>query len=158
MTHTRLAKRWLTFGLDAEREERFRQAQLDSGIAQARTAIRLVLVPLVGFALNDYRFFGFPWPFGAVQAVRLALLLHTVLLLRRLRGLTGWRAYDRAEFTWGLFVALFTVALAATRPHAFLGHSTVAVVAVFLTMLVVPNRSANQLLLSLVYTVGETAV
>ncbi len=87
-----------------------------------------------------------------------ALVLHTLLLLNGLPGLASYRSYDRAEFAWGLFFAVYTVAVAATRPHAFITHTIVVVLAVFLTVLAIPNRFANQLALSLLYTAGETLV
>jgi PAS domain S-box-containing protein len=110
------------------------------------------------FAVNDYRFFGLCWPFYGLQAFRFALLAYTLLLLKGLRGLTSYRSYDRAEFAWGLAVAIFAIAVAATRPEEFVAHTIIVVVAVFVTVLAVPNRFVNQLMVSLVYTVGETLV
>jgi PAS domain S-box-containing protein len=150
--------KWLTFGLGAEEEDRFRQAGFSADIAQARTCIWLILPFLAAFAINDYGFFGLTWRFYGLQAARLALIIYTLLLLKSMRGMKSYVAYDRAEFVWGLFVALFTVAIAATRPHTFIAHTIVVVIAVFLSLLAVPNRFVNQLIVSLVYTVGETLV
>ncbi len=88
--------------------------------------------------------------------LRLAILIYTLLLLRGLRSITRYRVYDRAEFAWGLTVAVF--AIAATRPEAFVAHAIVAVVVVFLTVVAVPNRFVNQVVVSLVCAVGETLV
>ena len=150
--------KWLTLGLNAEQEDRFRQANLAADIAQARICILLIMGPVAAFALNDYGFFGLSWPFYVISALRLALLGYTVRLLRRFRGMESYITYDRAEFTWGLSFAVFTVAIAATRPHAFIAHTIVVVLAVFLTVLAVPNRFSNQLIVSMVYAVGETFV
>jgi uncharacterized protein with PIN domain len=53
----------------------------------------LLLVPVVAFAINDYGFFGFSWPFYGLSALRLGLLLYTTPLLNRLRGFTSYRSY-----------------------------------------------------------------
>jgi PAS domain S-box-containing protein len=148
----------LTFGLSADQEDRFRQAHLGSDLAQARTSIVPVVAAVVLFAVNDYSFLGLSWPFYAVQAVRLGLVAYTIVLLKRLRTLTDYRVYDRAEFAWGLFVALFALAIAGTRPHVFIAHAVVIVLAVFVTVLAIPNRFANQLKLCLLYVVGETLI
>jgi hypothetical protein len=53
---------------------------------------------------------------------------------------------------------MFVIAVAATRPAAFIAHIIVMVLAVLLTVLAVPNRFTNQLTISLVYIIGETLV
>ena len=153
-----MLNKWLAFGLTEEQEHHFRQSHLGTDLVQARICILLIIAPLLGFAVNDYSFFGLSWPFYGITVLRLGLLAHTVLLLKYLRGLSSYRTYDRAEFAWGLFFALFTLTVAATRPHAYLGHTIVAVLAVFVTVLAIPNRFANQLILALIYTVGETLI
>ena len=155
---TSMLRRWLTLGLSAEEEDHFRQAALAADIAQARTCILLILLPVVAFTVNDYVFFGFSRLFYALTAVRLVLVVYTVLFLKYLRGVTSYRSYDRTEFVWGLAFALFVVAITATRPHAFVAHIIVAIIAVFVTVLAIPNRFVNQLVLALVYTLGETLV
>jgi PAS domain S-box-containing protein len=65
---------------------------------------------------------------------------------------------DRAEFLWGLFIAVFAIAVAATRPTDFIAHIIVVILAVFITVLAIPNRFINQLIVSLVYIAGETLV
>jgi two-component system, sensor histidine kinase PdtaS len=51
-------RRWLTFGLSEEQEDRFRQANFGADIAQARVCILLLMAVMVLFAVNDYAFFG----------------------------------------------------------------------------------------------------
>ena len=153
-----MSNKWLTFGLSGEQEDRYRDSCLPADLAQARTCIWLLLLTLMVFAVNDYRFFGLSGPFYGLQALRLALLAYTLLLLKGLRRLTSYRSYDRAEFAWGLVVAIFAIAVAATRPEAFVAHTIIVVVAVFVTVLAVPNRFVNQLVISAVYTIGETLV
>jgi len=148
----------LSFGLSARAEDRFRKASLPADVAQARICILLCLAPLCAFAVNDYAFFGLTWPFYGLQALRLAVLIHTGLLLRWLPRATSYRSYDRAELAWGLVFAAFTLTIAATRPEAFIAHAIVVVVAVFLTLLAVPNRFGYQLGISLVYVAGEALV
>ena len=44
-----------------------------------------------------------------------------------------------------------------TRPH-FIGHVAVVIVSVFVTLLIIPNQFANQLILSLAFVIGETLI
>ena len=153
-----MSLRWLTFGLSREEEERFRQANLGADIAQTRICILLILLPLVAFAINDYAFFRFSPYFFIFGLLRLALFTHSLLLFGRLKGMTDYRTYDNAEFAWALFFTLFSLAINAMRPHAYVAHTVVVVVAVFVTVLAIPNRFAYQLAISLIYTIGETLI
>ncbi len=153
-----MLERWLTFGLSAEQEDRFRRASFQQDVAQARICILLVLVPLLVFAINDYRFLGPSWRFQGLTALRLAMAAYSVVLVGRLRRLTSYRSYDREEFIWGLCFAVFIVLVASTRSQAYVAHAIIAVVAVFVSVIAIPNRFANQLVLSVIYPVGETVI
>jgi two-component system, sensor histidine kinase PdtaS len=120
--------------------------------------ILLLILPLVIFTVNDYSFFGLSWSFYGLLALRLVLVAYTILLLISLKRLKNYRSYDRAEFLWGLFFAIFVIIVNATRPATFITNIIVIVLAVFITVLAIPNRFTNQLILSLVYTVGETLI
>ncbi len=150
--------KWLTFGLSPEQEDRFRRANFRQDVAQARICILLVLVPLLVFAVNDYRFLGLSWPFQGLAALRLALAAYSVVLVVRLRRATSYRSYDREQFVWGLCFAVFIVLVASTRSQAFIAHAIIAVVAVFISVIAIPNRFANQLVLSAIYPIGETLI
>jgi PAS domain S-box-containing protein len=153
-----MLKRWLLFGLNADQEERYRRAYLGADAAHARISVLLLLVPMVGFAVNDYGFFGLSWRFYGVAALRLGFLLYSIALLNWLRRFTSYRSYDRAAFAWGLILAVLTVTIHATRPPTFIAHAIIAVVIVFAMVLAIPNRFVNQLLLAVAYTAGETLV
>lgn len=149
---------WLTFGLSSEQEARFRRATLDADLAHTRTCILITIAVMLPFTVNDYGFFGLNPIFYALLAARGVLLLYTLAVFRWLRGITDYRDYDRGEFRWGLAVALFTVLIAATRPQTFTAHAIVSILAVFVTMLAIPNRFSNQLLVSLAFAGGEALV
>ncbi|TAL36181.1 MAG: PAS domain S-box protein [Spirochaetes bacterium] len=150
--------KWLTFGLTHEMEERFRQSQLGTDIAQARICILLLLVPIAGYAVNDYLFYGFTWPFYAITLWRLALVVSTALLLARMSGIKSHTSYDRFIFGWELACALTLAGLAALRPSSYIGHLMVAVVAVFLFLLVIPTRFTNQLAISTAILTAEAVI
>jgi hypothetical protein len=136
-------QKWLNFGLSADQEKRFRQANFSADIAQARICILLVILTLAAFEVNDYGLLGLSWSFYGLLALKLALVAYTILLLKSLPRLTNYRSYDRAEFLWGLFIAVFAIAVAATRPTAFIAHIIVMILAVFITVLAIPNRFIN---------------
>jgi hypothetical protein len=146
---------WLGFGLTAGQEARYRQANLGPDLAQAGTCMLLLMVPTAGFAVNDHLFFGWTGRFCALLATRAGFLLYTLVLWRRLRGMTSHRAYDRAALMWGLALAGLNLLVSATRPGAFVSHALIALVVVFVLLFLLPNRLANQVALSLVLAGGE---
>jgi two-component sensor histidine kinase len=108
--------------------------------------------------VNDYGFFGLSRMFYGLLALRVVIVAYTILFLKSLRRLPNYRSYDRAEFFWGLFLALTHITANATRPDDFVAHTVAIVLAVFVMVIAIPNRFTNQLILSLVYTVGETLI
>jgi hypothetical protein len=72
-----------------------------------------------------------------------------------LRGLKTYRACDRDELIFGLCFSAFVLVTSSTRPKAFVAH---AIVAVFLSVLAIPNRFESQLALSAIYVIGETLI
>jgi len=48
--------------------------------------------------------------------------------------------------------------LNATRPADFVAHTITVVLAIFVIVLAIPNRFTNQLILALVYTIGQTLI
>lgn len=147
--------KWLMFGLTAEQEERYRLANLRDDVAQARFCVWLSIVPVVALWFNDYAFNGLSRLFYELTALRLGLVMCAALLLRYLRHVKSPGAYDRAAALWGLAVAVFLSVVAATRPYAYLGHLVVAVIAVFIALVVLPNRFVMQVAVSAVVSVGE---
>ena len=71
-----------------------------------------------------------------------------------MRKIKDYGSYDRAEFLWGVTIVFFTMVVNITRPH-FIGHVAVVIVSVFVTLLIIPNQFANQLILSLAFVIGE---
>jgi two-component sensor histidine kinase len=108
--------------------------------------------------VNDYGFFGLSRMFYGLLALRVVIVAYTILFLKSLQRLRNYRSYDRAEFFWGLFLALTHITANATRPDDFVAHTVAIVLAVFVMVIAIPNRFTNQLVLSLVYTVGETLI
>lgn len=147
--------KWLTFGLSPEEEEAFRQSNLQTDLVRARPAIALIAIAFIILGINDYSFFRLTPIFWVLTAMRLLIVVHAYLLLRFMRGITNYRVYDKAEFIWGLFLALFTVVISFSRPVSFNAHVIAVVIAIFITVLVVPNSFPNQFVLSLVFTLGE---
>lgn len=150
--------RWLTLGLSREEEDRFRQINFSSDITQARIFVILIIVPFIVLLVNDYGFFGLSRTFYRFLLLRLAFAGYTILFLKSLRRFRNYRSYDRAEFIWGLSLAIIHITINSTRPENFIAHTVITVLIVFITMLAIPNRFTNQFILSLVYTIGQILI
>ncbi len=148
----------LTFGMSAEQEDHFRQVNFGADVTQARIFILLIILPFMLLVVNDQGFFGFSRMFYGLLAFRLAMVAYTILFFKSLRGLQNYRSYDRAEFFWGLSLALTQITINMTRPEDFIAHTVAIVLNIFVVAIAIPNRFTNQIILSLVYTVGQTLV
>jgi len=153
-----MVTQWLTFGLTPDQEHRYRNSCLKADLAQAKVCILLLLVPVVGFAYNDYAFLGLSRPFYGVSALRLVVLTGAILLVRSIRKTTDYRTYDKAEFAWGILVVCLLWVIAALRPQAFMAHAIIAVAGVFIALFAVPNRFTYQLVLAVAIAVGDVVI
>lgn len=90
--------------------------------------------------------------------LRLVIVACTILFLEILPKIRNYHSYDRAEFVWGLIFALTQITLNSTRPSDFVAHTIAIVLSIFIMVLAIPNKFTNQLILSLVYTIGQTLV
>jgi hypothetical protein len=145
----------LTFGLTPGQEERYRTACFSADRAKASRVMWLILVPIVIFALNDYWLLGLSWKFYSLAAMRSAMLLYTIWMLRFIRNTKSFGAYDQAVYVWSLVFASFVLAINSTRPQAFVLHEIIIIVAVFVTLLVIPNAFRRQAIVATVFTIGE---
>ncbi len=149
---------WLTCGLDAAQEERFRRAHLARDIVLGRWCLLLTLVPVLGFALTDY-LLSDPLPqFLLLGSVRLLLGAYSLLLWHILPRIPDYRVYDRRLLVWGSTVAACFLAAATLRPQTFVAHIVVALLAAFVFTLALPMRFANQVVLAVVFSVGEMVI
>ncbi|OHD70990.1 MAG: hypothetical protein A2W19_07655 [Spirochaetes bacterium RBG_16_49_21] len=153
-----MLKKFLTFGLTPEQEDRYRTSSLAADLAQARISMLLILVTAAGFLVNDYSFVGLSWQFYGLLALRIAFLVHGILLLNYMKTLASYRSYDRAGFAWGLLMVVNFLTAASTRPDAFIVHAIVAVMITFVALLTIPNRFVNQIALSLAIIGGEVLI
>lgn len=151
-------QKWLTFGLNADQEDSFRKTQFYADVTQARIFMFLIILPFAILIVNDHRFFGFSSRFYVLFALRLAVVTCTILFLEILPKIRNYHSYDRAEFVWGLIFALTQITLNAIRPSDFIAHTIAIVLSIFVMVLAIPNKFTNQLILSLVYTIGQTLV
>ncbi len=153
-----MLKKLLKFGLTPAEEERYRASALAADLAQTRVGILLIVAAVAGYMVNDYSFLGLSWQFYSLLALKLAFFIHGILLLNYMKMLTNYRTYDRASFIWGLFFVVVFISTSLTRPPAFIVHAIVAVTAVFVTLLTIPNRFVNLIAISLAIVVGEALI
>lgn len=151
-------RKWLTFGLSEEQEDRFRKINFGADITQARIFIFLIILPFAVLIVNDYSFFGLSRTFYGILAFRLAIVAYTTLFFKNLPELQNYQSYDRSEFIWGLILALTQITLNTTRPEGFVAHTVAIILSIFVMVLAIPNKFTNQLILSLVYVIGQTLV
>ncbi len=144
--------------MPSELEKRYRQSFLAADINQAKLGILLIIIPVGLYLFNDFQFFGLSTEFYSLAALRLGFLAFTVLLLTQLRRVKSYRAYDKSVFAWGLAGVTVTTLLSASRPQNFLFHIIVVIAVIVITYLVIPQKLANKIALSLAATTGELLI
>jgi hypothetical protein len=119
-------------------EERFRQQHLHRDRAQAVLGMAIGVVPLLLFAVSDYRLFGTTAPFFWLLGIRTALALSGLLTLVVLFKALTPRILDRALLSWSLIAVLGDLAISSTRPADYTGHFLIEVVFVVLLYTAMP--------------------
>jgi diguanylate cyclase (GGDEF)-like protein len=148
----------LSFNMSKEDESLFRQHYLRAETWQATFGLLILMVPLLAFIYNDYKFFGTGtefWCFVALRAFMLAATIATVILL--------WRSRDFSVHDWlmtiwmvGGLVAITVIDY--TRPANFIGHAIIDVVILLIVYLVIPNRIVTQTIIALIFTAAGVII
>ncbi|MGW8289020.1 MAG: hypothetical protein ACWGNP_01990, partial [Candidatus Bathyarchaeia archaeon] len=125
-----------SFGLTSEEEDRFRRYSIKKDLKQAELGVLILIVPSVGFILNDLRFSGLSPQFYVVVALRLVLILATLLLLVYTRRAKTYHSYDKSVFIWGLLATSIMLFINSTRPENFIAHSVIVGVAILIVGIV----------------------
>jgi PAS domain S-box-containing protein len=141
-----------------EISDRYRQSYLAADIKQAKLGILLLTIPLVLFFYNDYLFFSLSFEFYFLTAVRLGLLVYTVLFFLYLGRLKKSQQYYRSTFAWGLAGIAFQLLINSSRPESFLFHVIMVIILTFANCLVIPQTFVNRVILSLTLTIGELTI
>jgi signal transduction histidine kinase len=139
-------------------EEDFRSFYLKQDISLARKAMILFAIPILGFSVNDYLFFGFSDLFYGLVILRTFLVIVLSLEIVQLGELASYRGYDKLVF-WGIFTMILGGGIInATRPQFFIFHAIVAVISLLLIYLVIPLRLSLKVFLSSFLTIGEALI
>jgi len=144
--------------LTGDQEGKYREFHLRKDIKQARIAILMFSVPLVGFAFNDYQFFGLSSEFYGLFALRLGILGYTFFELIQIGKVKSYRNYDMSVTAYALVVLICSGIINATRPQNFVIQVVLTIIALFVICMLAPNRFVNQILLSSIAAVGEAAI
>jgi PAS domain S-box-containing protein len=145
----------LSLGLTPEQENDYRQTSLPIDVKQARIGTLLILVPILIYVFSDYQFFGNSLEFYALAAMRASLAIYGWWLLSYLARVRDRLSYDRSVTAWLAVAIVVNLAINFTRPENYVVHVIVVAVFVFIIYLVIPNRLANQVVLTSALTAGE---
>ena len=141
-----------------EPESNLRQLYLGNDVSLARLGLLLFMIPTVGFAFNDYQFYGLSTGFYILIATRMSLLLGTVLQLLYLNRIKNHLSYEKSIFVYTIVASIFLVIINATRPQNFVAQTIVVALSVFVFYLIIPNRFVKQTIPSLIATIGQCGI
>jgi signal transduction histidine kinase len=141
-----------------EFEKRYQQAYLATDIKQAKLGVLMLIIPLVLLAFDDYLLMGLKLELYVLTALRLGYIAYSVLFMAYLNRVKSYRSYYKYEFVWGVAGMVFQLIVNATRPLNFNLHILTAIIVIFVTCLVIPQKFVNRIILSLIITLGELAI
>ena len=139
-------------------EEAFRGFYFKQDLSLAKKVMVLFAVPILGFLVNDYLFFGFSNLFFGLVILRTFLLIVIALEIFQIGKLESYRGYDKLVF-WGIFTMVLGGGIInATRPQFFIFHAVLAVVSLLIIYLVIPLRLSFKVFLASFLTIGEAFI
>jgi PAS domain-containing protein len=136
----------------------YRKYFLQSDIRRARLGLGLLLVPIIGFILNDYVLFASSQMFYGILALRIVMAISTLFMLFYLTRINSYEKYEKSISTWGFLAVISVAIISLTRPADFFADQIItSVVYIFIIFLVIPNRLLYQTISSLIVTLGVAA-
>jgi hypothetical protein len=145
---------WGLFRVD-EMEQRYRLGQLAADAALAGRCLAVVAAAAQPFAISDYFFFGPTRAFAALLASRIVFAVACLAVAASLRRQSSPRAYDLRLLAASLGLAVYTLAVSATRPSTYSGHLLLAVILVAVAYCVLPLPLPLQSVPALVLSAGS---
>ena len=133
---------------------------LESDRKRARIGLLLLIFPIVLFAVNDFLFFGLGSQiFYGLAALRVGLVISTIVLLIFLNRITSYSKYVGLMAGWTIAAAISVVAINLTRPPSFIPLQLVtAILFVLIAFAVIPNRLRYQIISAGVISFGEIGI
>ena len=133
---------------------------LESDRKRARIGLLLLIFPIVIFAINDFLFFGLGSQiFYGLAALRVGLLIYTIVLLIYLNRITSYSKYVSLMAGWTIAAAISIVAINLTRPPSFIPLQLVTVILfVLIAFAVIPNRLRYQIISAAILSFGEIGI
>jgi hypothetical protein len=144
--------------VSAALEDQYRRQNLRHDTIRAVLVFVVALVPLVLFAVSDYRLFGAASMFFWLLVGRTASVLYTLLTLALLLKRPAPHILDGAVLSWGLAAAVLNVCVNLTRPADYTGHFIIDVVYVVLFYVVLPVPLPCQAAPALLVSVASVAL
>ncbi len=141
-----------------EGREEYRNFFFRSDLAQSRMVLIILTVAIAIFGLSDYPILGLSTIFVVVEALRLLVIVYSVLTISRLNRSSNYRSYDRTLFIYLLVFIVFSLFVNATRPQGFAIQAIIVGISVFAFYLALPTKFLNQAVLSTINTIGELAL
>ncbi len=141
-----------------EQEDAYRKFYLKANINQTKWGILLFIIPIFSFIINDYTFFGLSFELAGLAAIRIFLVLASLLEYIQIRKTTSPRSYDRTVFIVSAVWLIGGGAINFFRPENFVAQAILTSISIFVIYLVIPFRFEYQHLIGTAATIGEAAI
>lgn len=147
--------RWFAFGPAEHDEHQYRELHLRDDRRLIRLATGFAAFFILGYGVNDYRFFGLTPSFFALIGLRIAVVIFTIVAFEVLRCATSYRSYDRWAFAWTMVIILTNGVINYTRPAGHSPPAVIMLVLLFAFLVLVPTCLRNQIVLIVILCLVE---
>ncbi|WP_158513486.1 ATP-binding protein [Dehalogenimonas formicexedens] len=139
-------------------EERYRPRYLKED-ARLTSITALFSIAITGlFAFRDYQFLGMSSEFYALAALRLGIVIMGLFIIRFLKSVDDFRAFDRVTFFGFLAGVTGFLIINATRPPDYTLYLLSDLAAAAAIYIAVPQKLSNQLFLGMYIMAGDILI
>ncbi len=139
-------------------DQGYRKFYLEGDIQRAKLAMLFFIVPMVGFAYNDFNFFGFSNIFYFLIGIRCIVVAEIVLAIHYVGKMVSPKKYDSVLFFNTLVLLVGGGVINSFRPQDFIVQAVITIISVFVVFLFVPFRFLYQCILSFAASAGEALI
>jgi signal transduction histidine kinase len=139
-------------------KESYRDFYLKSDLKRVKIALLFFILPMAGFAFNDFQFFSLTQTFYFLVALRLAvvvLLIGSAFFTNRIHS---YQKFDQLTLFTFAVMAVAGAIINALRPADFIVQAIFTIISIFIVFLITPFKFRYQCIAGFATSIGEALI
>lgn len=138
--------------------EGYRDFYLKSDLKRVKIALLFFILPLAGFAFNDFQFFGWTLTFYFLIALRLTVISIIAGSILSLDKIQSYQTFDRLTLFTLAVMAIGGGVINALRPADFIVQAIFTIISIFIVFLITPFNFRYQCIAGFATSIGEALI